>query len=161
MKLYSTVLFYKKFIENQHISILKIQRIFILTVIINQFFSSEIHGPIFSGPWIILPWVSEKSRRLFTVVFCGLLQSFICWKLSQELDKKHWPRIFVIIPPYFLIDVDIIKYRYFQKKLQVDLHVWKKIQHFYNEQSLLMIYFKINIFKMTFYSYTYVWCTVN
>lgn len=136
---YSSIL--QKFIKNQHISILKIQRMFILTVIINQFFSSEIHGPIFSGPWIILPWVSEKSRRLFTVVFCGLL-SFICWKLSQELDKKHWPRIFVIIPPYFLI-------------------VWKKIQHFYNEQSLLMIYFKINIFKMTFYSYTYVWCTVN
>lgn len=100
---YSSIL--QKFIKNQHISILKIQRMFILTVIINQFFSSEIHGPIFSGPWIILPWVSEKSRRLFTVVFCG----FICWKLSQELDKKHWPRIFVIIPPYFLIDVDIFR----------------------------------------------------
>lgn len=83
---YSSIL--QKFIKNQHISILKIQRMFISTVIINPFFSSEIHGPIFSGPWIILPCVSEKSRRLFTVVFCGLLR-FICGKLSQELDKKH------------------------------------------------------------------------
>lgn len=70
-------------------------------------FHSEIHCPIFYGPWMILSWVSEKSRRLFTVVFCGLL-SFICSNLSQELDKKHWPRIFAIIPPYFLIDVDIL-----------------------------------------------------
>lgn len=116
MKLYSTVLFYKKFIENQHISILKIQRMFI-HVYWQVFFSSDIHGPIFSGPWIILPWVSEKSRRLFTVVFCGLLQSFICWKLSQELDKKH-----CMIKNFCHNSTIFLDWcRYCQIKLQMDL----------------------------------------
>lgn len=58
----------------------------------------------------------EIKKVFYCIVFCGLLR-FICWKLSQELDKKH-----CMIKNFCHNSTIFLDWcRYFQIKLQVDL----------------------------------------
>lgn len=134
MKLYSTVLLYKSLSKINIFQFWKYKE-YLYKYYQSIFFIRDTWSYfLWSMDYLTLGFW-EIKKVFYCIVFCGLLR-FICWKLSQELDKKH-----CMIKNFCHNSTIFLDWcRYFQIKLQVDLS-GKKIQHFNNERSLLMIYF--------------------